>query len=93
MANYLQLKQQFNSNKKFIKQVLNNQKCQLRLQAEGLSTLNNLINQTTQIITSLPTFDNFEYSYIHSGIHQRLKKEDMVQDNLSNKKYKDPFKR
>ena len=43
MANYLQLKQQFNSNKKFIKQVLNDQKCQLRLQAEGLSTLNNLI--------------------------------------------------
>ena len=43
MANYLQLKKQFNSNKKFIKQVLNDQKCQLRLQAEGLSTLNNLI--------------------------------------------------
>jgi ribosomal protein S17E len=41
MANYLQLKKQFNSNKKFIKQVLNDQKCQLRLQAEGLSTLNN----------------------------------------------------
>ena len=44
MANYLQLKKQFNSNKKFIKQVLNDQKCQLRLQAEGLSTLNNLIS-------------------------------------------------
>ena len=44
MANYLQLKKQFNSNKKFIKQVLNDQKCQLRLQAEGLSTLNNLKN-------------------------------------------------
>lgn len=37
MANYLQLKQQFNSNKKFIKQVLNDQKCQLRLQAVLLS--------------------------------------------------------
>ena len=37
MANYLHLKQQFNSNKKFIKQILNDQKCQLRLQAEGLS--------------------------------------------------------
>ena len=62
MANYLQLKKQFNSNKKFIKQVLNDQKCQLRLQAEGLSTLNNLINQTTQKITSLPKYDNCEYS-------------------------------
>ncbi len=59
MANYLQLKKQFNSNKKFIKQVLNDQKCQLRLQAEGISTLNNLINQTTQKITSLPKYDNY----------------------------------
>ena len=48
MANYLQLKKQFNSNKKFIKQVLNDQKCQLRLQAEGLSTLNNLIEVFTK---------------------------------------------
>ena len=87
MANYLQLKQ------KFIKQVWNDQKCQLRLQAKGLSIINNLINQTTQKITSLPKFDNCEYSYIHSGIHQRSKKENMVQDNLSNKEYKDPFKR
>ena len=64
MANYLQLKKQFNSNKKFIKQVLNDQKCQLRLQAEGLSTLNNLINQNIKKITSLPKYDNCEYSYI-----------------------------
>ena len=65
MANYLQLKKQFNSNKKFIKQVLNDQKCQLRLQAEGLSTLNNLINQTTKRITIIPKVDNPTYSYIH----------------------------
>ena len=32
----------YNLNKKIIKQVLNDQKCQLRLQAEGLSILNNL---------------------------------------------------
>ena len=55
---------QFNPNKKYIKQVLNDQKCQLRLQTEGLSTLNNLINQTTQKITSFPRYDNCEYSYI-----------------------------
>ena len=65
MANYLQLKKQFNSNKKFIKQVLNDQKCQLRLQAESLSTLNNLINQTTKRITIIPKVDNPTYSYIH----------------------------
>ena len=53
MANYLQLKQQFNSNKKFIQMVLNDQKCQLRLQAEGLSTLNNLINQTSGYVTKI----------------------------------------
>lgn len=65
MANYLQLKKQFNSNKKFIKQVLNDQKCQLRLQAEGLSTLNNFINETTKRITIIPKVDNPTYSYIH----------------------------
>ena len=63
MANYLQLKKQFNSNKKFIKQVLNDQKCQLRLQAEGLSTLNNFINETTKRITIIPKVDNPTYSY------------------------------
>ena len=62
MANYLQLKQQFNSNKKFIKQVLNDQKCQLRLQAEGLSILNNFINETIKRITIIPKVDNPTYS-------------------------------
>ena len=64
MANYLQLKKQFNSNKKFIKQVLNDQKCQLRLQAEGLSTLNNFINETTKRIAIIPKVDNLICSYI-----------------------------
>lgn len=43
MANYLELKQQFDNNKTFIKQVLNDQKCQLRLKSEGLLTLKKLI--------------------------------------------------
>ena len=65
MANYLQLKKDYNNNKKFIKQVLNDQKCQLRLQAEGLSTLNNFINETIKRITIIPKVDNPTYSYIH----------------------------
>ncbi len=65
MANYLQLKQQFNKNQKFIQKVLNDQKCQLRLKSGGLSTLNNLIDQTTQKLSSLPKVDNPTYSYIH----------------------------
>ena len=65
MANYLQLKQQFNSNKKIIQMVLNDQKCQLRLQAESLSTLNNFINETTKRITIIPKVDYPTYSYIH----------------------------
>ena len=64
MANYLQLKKDYN-NKKFIKQVLNYQKCQLRLQAEGLSTLNNFIDETIKRITIIPKVDNPTYSYIH----------------------------
>ena len=48
MANYLQLKKDYNSNKKFIKQVLNDQKCQLRLKSDGLSALNKFINETTK---------------------------------------------
>ena len=65
MANYLQLKQQFNSNKKFIQMVLNDQKCQLRLKSDGLSTLNNFINETIKRITIIPKVDNPTYSYIH----------------------------
>ena len=70
MANYLQLKQQFNSNKKFIKQVLNDQKCQLRLKSDGLSTLNNFINETTKRITIIPKVDNLTYFYTY--IYRRL---------------------
>ena len=65
MTNYLQLKQQFNSNKKFIQMVLNDQKCQLRLKSDGLSTLNNFIDETIKRITILPKVDNPTYSYIH----------------------------
>ena len=65
MTNYLQLKQQFNSNKKFIQMVLNDQKCQLRLKSDGLSTLNNFINETIKRITIIPKVDNPTYSYIH----------------------------
>ena len=45
--------------------VLNDQKCQLRLQAESLSTLNNFINETTKRITIIPKVDYPTYSYIH----------------------------
>ena len=65
MENYLQLKQQFNSNKKFIQMVLNDQKCQLRLKSDGLSTLNNFIDETIKRITIIPKVDNPTYSYIH----------------------------
>lgn len=65
MANYLQLKQQFNSNIKFIQMVLNDQKCQFRLKSDGLSTLNNFINETTKRITIIPKVGNPTYSYIH----------------------------
>ena len=65
MTNYLQLKQQFNSNKKFIQMVLNDQKCQLRLKSDGLSTLNNFIDETIKRITIIPKVDNPTYSYIH----------------------------
>lgn len=65
MANYLQLKQQFNSNKKYIQMVLNDQKCQFRLKSDGLSTLNNFINETTKRITIIPKVDDPTYSYTH----------------------------
>ena len=65
MANYLQLKQQFNSNKKHIQMVLNDQKCQFRLKSDGLSTLNNFIDETTKRITIIPKVDNPTYSYTH----------------------------
>ena len=64
MANYLELKQQFDSNKTFIKQVLNDQKCQRRLKSEGLLTLKKLLKQTIKKINNLPKVDNCEYSYI-----------------------------
>ena len=64
MANYLELKQQFDNNKTFIKQVLQSKKCQLRLKSDGLSTLNNFINETTKRITIIPKVDNPNYSYI-----------------------------
>ena len=65
MANYLQLKQQVNSNKKYIQMVLNDQKSQFRLKSDGLSTLNNFINETIKRITIIPKVDNPTYSYIH----------------------------
>lgn len=64
MANYLNLKQQFNNNKTFIKQVLQSKKCQLRLKDEGVLILNNLINETTEKLNSIPKVDNPNYSYI-----------------------------
>lgn len=64
MANYKELKQEFNNNKHLIKTVLNNQKCQLRLKSEGLSILQNLIDETTKKVNTLPKFDNCEYSFI-----------------------------
>ena len=64
MANYLDLKQQFNNNKTFIKQVLQSKKCQLRLKDEGVLILNNLINETTEKLNSIPKVDNPNYSYI-----------------------------
>lgn len=64
MANYLDLEQQFNNNKTFIKQVLHSKKCQLRLKDEGVLILNNLINETTEKLNSIPKVDNPNYSYI-----------------------------
>ena len=64
MANYLDLKQQFNNNKTFIQQVLQSKKCQLRLKDEGVLILNNLINETTEKLNSNPKVDNPNYSYI-----------------------------
>ena len=64
MANYLNLKQQFNNNKTFIQQVLQSKKCQLRLKDEGILILNNLINETTEKLNSIPKVDNPNYSYI-----------------------------
>ena len=64
MANYLNLKQQFNNNKTFIQQVLQSKKCQLRLKDEGVLILNNLINETTEKLNSIPKVDNPNYSYI-----------------------------
>lgn len=64
MANYLELKQQFDNNKTFIKQVLQSKKCQLRLKDEGVLILNNLINETTEKLNSIPKVDNPNYSYI-----------------------------
>ena len=52
MANYLNLKQQSNNNKTFIKQVLKSKKCRLRLKDEGALILNNLINETIEKLKS-----------------------------------------
>ena len=45
--------------------VLNDQKCQFRLKSDGLSTLNNFINETTKRITIIPKVDDPTYSYTH----------------------------
>ena len=64
MANYKDLKKEFNNNKHLIKKVLNDEKCQLRLKSEGLLLLQNLIDETTKKVEALPKYDNCEYSFI-----------------------------
>ena len=64
MANYKELRKEFNNNKHLINKVLNDQKCQLRLKSDGLSTLNNFINETIKRITIIPKVDNPTYFYI-----------------------------
>ena len=64
MANYKELRKEFNNNKHLINKVLNDQKCQVRLKSEGLSLLNNLIDETTKKVNTLPKVDTCEYSYI-----------------------------
>ena len=64
MANYTELKTQFNKNITAIQNVLNSKKCQLRLKSEGLSLLKNLLDETINKIDTLPKVDNPIYSYI-----------------------------
>ena len=64
MANYLQLKKDYNNNKTSIKNVLSNPGCQFKLNHLGLSLLNNLLNKTLNKINTLPKVDNPAYDYI-----------------------------
>ena len=78
MANYLQLKKDYN-NKTSIKNVLSNPGCQFKLNHLGLSLLNNLLNKTLNKINTLPKVDNPAYDYI-SFEKYSLKKELKLND-------------
>ena len=73
MANYLQLKKDYNNTKSLIKKILSNKDTQSKLTSDGTRLLTYLIDKTHSKLTSYPIIDNplFSHIYFNNSLLQK----------------------